>query len=965
MMSRVLFSLCLIRGALSWSEWTNATSFTTDDWRELWLLGEGPNERRGHSLVLFNESKVILFGGRGNDAHRPHVPRHFDLVEEGGVLEFATHDGKPLSDIYSPDSPLCQPVETCHPLTNARSGNAEVCSQSWDHLLQGDPTATEQAKVEETCGFVPVGVHYNDVWVYDTDCLRFGDLACANDGWRILHPGIKFGGCNTEDGVLVCASPSERYGHGAAMLDDTTMAVYGGHSHECEDYCDDLWLFDLLSLEWSKVESTPSPGNRHDFSFVSDSTTNTAYLFGGHRLWHGFSDDNSVDNRWQSTAELPKGGYLNDLWAFGADPANADEKQWSQIEGKTTCVDAPGLTWESRNDQHCQLHWPSARSGHAAVFDEKRGGLWVHGGFSTYYPYPTSKDAGSGPGTQTLGRDHAPLTPTHSFYLDDLWFFDAKKGFWQKKRICETKMTCDINIALSFCPLTFTPILSFVTVGRKPQRRTDHTLSLSGDLLILHGGFGDNFNFKDTWHYLIDENRWVEKDAFVHAEFPDTCIDSLLAVEQDPSCIELEFPDDLKRSNESTLALKYQEILPFSEQKGYTPDPAYPMYFGIVDDAEAFVEELRQKYLEQEVYDEKGQRIWLESTVPDGTPIAPKAATAPRQYARQRRLRYNATTELDVWEWCASVKGEPTRDREDDGKFGRSNTSVFIPQPRRQSPGWDGCRDFQWTHPPSRADHASVYVAKHDMLVTHGGVGYGPEEDSHPTHPVNDRSPATRVLGDFWVLNMHNCARNCSGHGVCTNGFCECDPGFYGVDCSNVTCPGSVCAYDANNNQHCAHCCYDTIEGDLKVPCRLDDDELMLFTGQSEGICDGFGTCQCAPPYIGEDCSIVDCKHNCSFNGYCSVQFPQSRCMCKDGYTGEYCQHMECLNNCSYPNGQCDQETGVCSCQKLYNPYNRTQAWSRWQGDDCSYLPAFSASNVRGLFVALSAIALGSLGLIT
>ena len=358
-----------------------------------------------------------------------------------------------------------------------------------------------------------------------------------------------------------------------------------------------------------------------------------------------------------------------------------------------------------------------------------------------------------------------------------------------------------------------------------------------------------------------------------------------MSIEKDPTCIELEFPADLKRSNESTLALRYQEILPFSEQNGYTPDPSHPFYFGIVPSAEDLVQELRQKYLEQEVLDEKGERIWLESTVPDGTPIAPRAASAPRQYARLKTLKYNATTDLDIWEWCVSVIGDPTRGHiDDDGLHGRSNTSVFIPQPRRQSPGWDGCSDIAWKYPPSRADHASVYVEQYNMLVTHGGLDYSPKDNPQIAHTA---SPATMVRGDLWVLNMHNCAHNCSEHGVCTNGFCKCDPGYYGMDCSNVTCPGSVCEYDINRNQHCTHCCYDDIGDGIKVPCRLEDDELMLFTGKSEGICDGFGTCQCAPPFIGEDCSILDCKHNCSFNGYCIGGFPQSRCMCKDGYTGE------------------------------------------------------------------------------
>ncbi|KAL7553832.1 hypothetical protein ACHAWF_017166 [Thalassiosira exigua] len=917
----VLVWLSSIHAAYSWQQW-DFISYTTDDWRDIWMLGEGPSERRGHSLVLFNHSKVILFGGRGNDAHRKHVPSRFHVVEEEGVLEFSTHDGMPLSSIYNPDSPVCQPIETCMPLTNASSGNEEVCAYSWEHLLQDDPTPTEQAKIEETCGYVPVGVHYNDVWVYDTDCLRYADLACASDGWRILHEGMEFGGCNNEGGELVCQGPSERYGHCAAMLDESTMAVYGGYSHECEDYCDDFWLFDLLTSQWSKVETPFNPGNRWEFTMVSDSNADSAsiYLFGGHRLWHGFSSENSIENRWQSTAMLPKGGYLDDLWIY--QQSDDGERQWVNVEGKTTCVGAPGLTWESRNDKRCKVHWPGARSGHAAVYDPVRGGMWIHGGYSTYYPYPTSKDSGSGPGTQTLGREHVPLHPTHSFYLDDLWFYNVTSGYWNKKRI----------------------------FGRKPRPRTDHILSLSGNLLVLHGGFGDNKHFDDTWHYIIDENRWLEKVDFVHALYPETCTDDLAIIEEDPSCIELSFPPDLRRSNESTLALKYQQILPFVEQKGYTPDPDYPFYFGIVDDAEGFVQELRQKYLEQEVIDKKGQRIWLESTVPDGTPIAPRAATAPRQYARQKKIRFNKTTELEVWEWCVSVKGEPTRGRED------SNTSVLIPQPRRQSPGgWDGCQDIRWKSPPSRADHASVYVDKYDMLVTHGGIGFRPDQDVQSLGSDEDIMPNSTnlaVLGDFWALNMHTCAHNCSGNGVCTNGFCKCDPGYYGIDCSNVTCPGSVCEYDENHDQHCTHCCSRAQDG-LKVPCRLEDEELMIFDGKSEGVCDGFGTCQCAPPYIGEDCSILDCKHNCSFNGFCMLEFPQSRCMCKDGYTGEYCQHLECLNNCSYPNGIC-QNTGACTCSKLFSPYNRTQPWDRWQGEDCGYLPAWSASDLIGASAALA-----------
>ena len=61
-----------------------------------------------------------------------------------------------------------------------------------------------------------------------------------------------------------------------------------------------------------------------------------------------------------------------------------------------------------------------------------------------------------------------------------------------------------------------------------------------------------------------------------------------------------------------------------------------------------------------------------------------------------------------------------------------------------------------------------------------------------------------------------------------------------------------------------------------KLPC-----DVLTNTGESNGICDGFGTTQCAPPFISDDCSIKDCKNNCSFNGFCSVEYPVSRCLCQ------------------------------------------------------------------------------------
>lgn len=39
------------------------------------------------------------------------------------------------------------------------------------------------------------------------------------------------------------------------------------------------------------------------------------------------------------------------------------------------------------------------RAGHATAWDEERGGMWLHGGYTTFFPYISSDGAGSDFGT--------------------------------------------------------------------------------------------------------------------------------------------------------------------------------------------------------------------------------------------------------------------------------------------------------------------------------------------------------------------------------------------------------------------------------------------------------------------------------------------------------------------------------------------------------------------------------------
>lgn len=445
---------------MAWQQW-NYSSDTTDAWKVLWEIEQGPGPRRGHSLVLFNNSAVILFGGRNKDLYRSHVPRTYDLVKVHGVWKFRSYEDKPLNSNYN--ATACIPVNTCFNLENSTNHDNQYCLSSWESHISDNMTFDQIAQKEEQCGFVTTASFYNDVWMYDVACSRQGDLECIDSGWEILHPGSILG-CINQKGLNICTAPSERWNHGAAMIDHNIMAIYGGFSPACEDYCNDLWLFDFTQLQWmqylfSSATDYNQPGKRWKFSMVAGRDTNSkdtvALVFGGHRLWHGFASDNSASNNWSQYDVIPKGGYLDDLWILQRNTTGSWE--WKLQTRMDNCSLVANIDWIKipLQEYGCNLQWPPPRASHGATFDEQRGGMWVHGGYSTYYPYPSTTSAGSGLGTKALlGSGVKPYSP-YSFYLDDLWFYDLRTSIWLNLK---TGTSLNIQRIIPVTPHSYTSI---------------------------------------------------------------------------------------------------------------------------------------------------------------------------------------------------------------------------------------------------------------------------------------------------------------------------------------------------------------------------------------------------------------------------------------------------------------------------------------------------------------------------
>ncbi|CAM9413451.1 unnamed protein product, partial [Chrysoparadoxa australica] len=387
-------------------------------WEELWEKAAGdvasPSGRVGHSMVLHG-TRVVLFAGRDNETYRPHTPRTYEIHRTDGSLEFINYNEKPVlqcqADIMAG---LAEESEECS--LEVRRLEKKLDWQTL-HLLPHTPSIQ-----------VPVGLYYNDVWVYDLDCNREGDGPCTDSGWDILHPGgCLLGGCKFYRGQEICNLPSERYGHGAALFDDSTMLIYGGYSHLCADYCDDVWSFDLRDNTWMGIYglgalgTEDGPGKRWKFSMAFNGEV--MIIFGGHRLWHGFATDNSQDNMWDSTEQLPRGGYLDDMWIYTKRQLAADE---------LVPTDSTGYGWEDRNDITCSLAWPAARAGHVSVWDKDLSGMWLHGGYTTYFPYISTDGAGGDVGVSSIGKGGFKPFADYPFYLDDLWFYNMSDGRWKQ-----------------------------------------------------------------------------------------------------------------------------------------------------------------------------------------------------------------------------------------------------------------------------------------------------------------------------------------------------------------------------------------------------------------------------------------------------------------------------------------------------------------------------------------------------
>ncbi|XP_060082991.1 uncharacterized protein LOC132562268 [Ylistrum balloti] len=257
-------------------------------------------------------------------------------------------------------------------------------------------------------------------------------------------------------------NPSSRWGHSLCMVHEKKMAVLvGGQGERQQLSKDSVWTLDPVTRKWRCPElksETQKPEYRMGHTASYDPMVNCIYVYGGSKNLKWFHDVHMLDIdewKWQQLKVSGKAPtrayhsatlYRNELWIFGGVYPRPDP----QPDGCSNDVHIFSPVMESWYTPIIKGDKPIARSGHSATLMKDQ--LVVFGGWDAPYVY------------------------------NDLHILDLSMVEWSQPKVS----------------------------GTPPNPRSWHaSCALTGNRILIHGGYDGNLALDDTHVFCLDSLTWM------------------------------------------------------------------------------------------------------------------------------------------------------------------------------------------------------------------------------------------------------------------------------------------------------------------------------------------------------------------------------------------------------------------------------------------------------------------------
>ena len=318
-------------GTVSSSSTTNTTIKRTTTtlapatWEAVTLSGDLPAARLGASLVyLSGGNKLLLFGGWATGTKYSDDTWSFDITANAWTE-----------------------LEPAGTLPTARASQAMALDPVTNKLI--------------VFGGYDGADYYADLWAYDV----------AGNAWTSLSP----------TGV----APGARYGHSLVYDPESKkMILFGGFDGSTQ--YNDTWAYDPAANTWADLAPGGSlPAARDSQAMAYDSDNKVMVLFGGWSATRQFDDTWAYDpakNSWMDLKPAAESPTARALHQMIYDPATKKLVLFGGGTSSATFNDAWLFDFAERSWTPATAagEAPSARAGHAMVYDPSAKDVLLFGG---------------------------------------------------------------------------------------------------------------------------------------------------------------------------------------------------------------------------------------------------------------------------------------------------------------------------------------------------------------------------------------------------------------------------------------------------------------------------------------------------------------------------------------------------------------------------------------------------------